>query len=673
MKALMKRSMALLLALILIVGFVPATIFTANAATVDYKYSGDYIYNWGTREVVATFLSPNAEAFYDENNVSYYELAALSGSATEASVPSSALYKELQSIMADAHATETSYDGTRDLFQYTDCENNGSPAEISAFYSGQAVGPAWDGGNTWNREHTWPNSKGDMAGNGENDIMMLRPASKSVNSSRGNEAYGEGTDYYDPNSVSGGEYDIRGDVARIVLYVYVRWGCTNTGSEYNTTDIFGTKGVIESKERLLEWMEEDPVDTWEMGRNDSVESITGTRNIFVDYPELAFELFEEAVPADMTTPSGMAKASAYNITAQSGNAAQGSVSVSGNVITATPNEGYEVSGYQVVSGTATVSQNGNTFTVYPTSDCTVQIDFAARTQLTVSFSGAAGIESKNVYKGETIELPNVTTAPDGYTFLGWMEAELTEDTTEKPTYYTGSYTPASSLTLYALYSYEGASDGTGSGDYVKVTEAPSDWSGEYLIVYEADSRIFNGSLDAFDVVNNYQEVTITNNTITSTEADPYKFTIAAMDGGYSIQGASGKYIGHGSNANGLTTSDSALKNTLSLDNEGNANIICAGGAYLRYNSASNQCRFRYYKSSSYTGQKAIALYRKEAAAGVLTYTGDPYHCAHANIAPIGEAVEATCTATGMTAGEKCTDCGKIITAQEVISKEPLNK
>ena len=65
---------------------------------------------------------------------------------------------------------------------------------------------------------------------------------------------------------------------------------------------------MESLEVLLEWMEADPVDTWELGRNDSVESITGTRNVFVDYPELAFILFGEEVPAGMQTPSGGAEA-----------------------------------------------------------------------------------------------------------------------------------------------------------------------------------------------------------------------------------------------------------------------------------------------------------------------------------------------------------------------------
>lgn len=169
---------------------------------------------------------------------------------------------------------------------------------ISSFYSGKQIGPSWDDGG-WNREHTWPNSKG-LGGKDENDIMMLRPTSTSENSSRGNTAYGKSSGYYDPNSESGGTYDLRGDVARIFLYVYVRWGNTNGNGEYAT---WGRDGVMESVTVLLEWMADDPVDTWELGRNDSVESITGTRNVFVDYPELAFLLFGEDIPEDMTTPS----------------------------------------------------------------------------------------------------------------------------------------------------------------------------------------------------------------------------------------------------------------------------------------------------------------------------------------------------------------------------------
>ena len=292
MNKFMKSGLALLLVLVLSVSLIPAVSFNASAATVDYVYSGDYIYNWGTRGEIATFLSPNAKEFYEDNNTSYSTLASYSGSSNVSSVPSSALYKELQSLMKGAHTYITSYNATKDLFQYTDCQDNGG--KISSFYSGKSIGPSWDG-SSWNREHTWPNSKG-LGGSDENDLMMLRPTSMSENSSRGNTAYGKSNGYYNPNSESNGTYDLRGDVARIFLYVYVRWG--------NTNNAWGSGGVMENKTVLLEWMEADPVDTWELGRNDSVESITGTRNVFVDYPELAFLLFDEDIPENMTTPSG---------------------------------------------------------------------------------------------------------------------------------------------------------------------------------------------------------------------------------------------------------------------------------------------------------------------------------------------------------------------------------
>ena len=44
--------------------------------------------------------------------------------------------------------------------------------------------------------------------------------------------------------------------------------------------------------------------------------------------------------------------------------------------------------------------------------------------------------------------------------------------------------------------------------YVKVTEAPEDWSGTYLIVNEDNNAAFDGSLTALDAVNDYKTVTI---------------------------------------------------------------------------------------------------------------------------------------------------------------------
>ncbi|MBR2985032.1 MAG: endonuclease [Clostridia bacterium] len=257
-----------------------------SADDVKYVTSGKYIANWGARGETATFLSKYAQAFYT-GNYTFANLSNASGGTSQSNASNSTLYKQLKELMTNKHTHQTSYGETRDQYKYTDCVGS-NYNKISSFYSGKELNGAWDSGSTWNREHTWPNSKG-LGGNDENDIMMLRPTWVSENSSRGNTAYGESGSYYDPGEST------RGDCARIVLYVYTRWG--------NTGRMWGTSGVMESMDVLLKWMEQDPVDTWEMGRNDAVQAITGTRNVFVDYPEYAFLLFGKSVPNNYPTPS----------------------------------------------------------------------------------------------------------------------------------------------------------------------------------------------------------------------------------------------------------------------------------------------------------------------------------------------------------------------------------
>lgn len=141
--------------------------------------------------------------------------------------------------------------------------------------------------------------------------------------------------------------------------------------------------------------------------------------------------------------------------------------------------------------------------------------------------------------------------------------------------------------------------------YEKVTTAPTDWSGDYLIVYETGSVAFDGSLEKLDATNNGKVVTITNNQIEATEeTDAISFVIDAVDGGYTIQSTSGKYIDGDSDKskNGLSENASTkFVNTISLNQ-----ITGSRGQTLKYNKASNQSRFRYYKS----GQEAIALYKR---------------------------------------------------------------
>jgi len=154
-----------------------------------------------------------------------------------------------------------------------------------------------------------------------------------------------------------------------------------------------------------------------------------------------------------------------------------------------------------------------------------------------------------------------------------------------------------------------AASGSNSHSYVKVTSTSAITDGDYLIVYETGSVAFDGGLSTFDATKNNISVTINSGTIEATDAvNAAKFTIASVTDGYSIKGASGKYIGITSYGNGLKTLESACTNSISIDNDGNAVITVetSGGTMtLRFNKASDQLRFRYFKS----GQQAIQLYK----------------------------------------------------------------
>ena len=159
----------------------------------------------------------------------------------------------------------------------------------------------------------------------------------------------------------------------------------------------------------------------------------------------------------------------------------------------------------------------------------------------------------------------------------------------------------------------------GQGAFVKVTSNDDLTNGTYLIVYEGDAThdavAFNGSLTTLDVAYNGIKVNIVDDKIECSAATAAaSFEIKPSNG--TIISTLDKYIGNNANSNGLSTNDNELTNTFNIPTENNTNnnvdIISSGGAYLRYNYASNQLRFRYYKSSSYSDQQAIALYKYDA-------------------------------------------------------------
>lgn len=153
----------------------------------------------------------------------------------------------------------------------------------------------------------------------------------------------------------------------------------------------------------------------------------------------------------------------------------------------------------------------------------------------------------------------------------------------------------------------GSGGNTGSGDYVKITTAPADWSGEYLLVYENNASsgyVWTG----VDAANCFQEATITEYSI---EDDGFvTIIIVPMSGGYSIQingGTNdGKYINGQSGSNTIKFGTTAALNTLEYVSDWVK--ITSNTSVMRYNTDGN--RFRYYKSGTYTQQQPVQLYKK---------------------------------------------------------------
>lgn len=209
-----------------------------------------------------------------------------------------------------------------------------------------------------------------------------------------------------------------------------------------------------------------------------------------------------------------------------------------------------------------------------------------------SVSKAEGIES-----GEKVTL---TVSPsEGY--VATVKVDGVE-TTER------EFTITKDITISVEFVEEEVEEPTpdpeepGTKQYVKVTSAPADWSGEYLIVYENGNNayVFNG----VDAANGYVSATINNGVIAySEELAAVQVTIGS-DNSLKING---KYMSGTSGSNKLNFGASASTNEIVLESTGVK--ITSNTSVLRFNSASDQMRFRYFKSTTYSSQKAIQLYK----------------------------------------------------------------
>lgn len=314
----------------------------------------------------AYVLYRTKQSAYYTTGYHYVDLIGLTGSS---------LFDKLNDLMGstnDILQSQYNYGALRYAYVNVDKDLNTS-GQIISYYNGQSLSGTWDGAVTWNREHTWPQSKfkGSYSSGTSipigYDMQSVRPASTSVNSDRGNTAYGETSSYYDPNeitisntnyqAISKGSY--RGDCARVILYDYINYG--KNGGFYNAlydsncnTDLLvqvgsNSNSVFQSLAILLKWHMEDPPSLTEMVRNDGGEVYQGNRNPFIDYPELAINLLRDQ--------SGV---TVYGVTTNT------TATISPNYIYTTPTGFVTYLTYADGSHPASVTVTGGTYVYEPT-------------------------------------------------------------------------------------------------------------------------------------------------------------------------------------------------------------------------------------------------------------------------------------------------------------------
>jgi|GEM_PF-6932037 len=230
---------------------------------------------------------------------------------------------ELRSIISDM--TPVTYGNARWILEKADRDYRHDYQYARGIYNGVLLDPFWNPNNNragyWQREHVWPQSKlgatsNNNSANIASDLHNLR-AIDSINQVRGNRyftnsnnnsltAHNVGAQAFYPGD------EFKGDVARILLYMIVRWpqlSLSNLESEILDNSLL-TMGHLDT---LLLWHRQDPPDRFEGERNEFIYSHTGpqtefshpqetsitnirpqgNRNPFIDRPELVHLIWED--------------------------------------------------------------------------------------------------------------------------------------------------------------------------------------------------------------------------------------------------------------------------------------------------------------------------------------------------------------------------------------------
>lgn len=209
------------------------------------------------------------------------------------------LTTKLRSILGSNNLLPSSvtYGNSRYALADTDVDPNNSN-NLILVYRQTSVPKTWDAGATWNREHVFPQSKlGVETSNTSRhegaDYHNLKPANPSENSSRNNKYFDITTtsSSYAPPDV------VKGDIARILFYMVTMYPHL---SLVNLTSGAPSVHQMAQFSILMQWHQDDPVDAFELNRNNVIFQYQGNRNPYIDHPELTCRIFKTQLPPTST-------------------------------------------------------------------------------------------------------------------------------------------------------------------------------------------------------------------------------------------------------------------------------------------------------------------------------------------------------------------------------------
>lgn len=339
----------------------------------------------------------------------------------------SALSAQLHDLIVSTHNSYSSYDDCKNksILRKTDC-GKASDA-VMEFYTQEDI-VTFTGGSggsgTWNREHVWAQSLSKTTSGNQlwgtsgagSDLHHIRPAEKTINGNRGNQKYGYAGSKSPMYAInlpgkgdvlggysSGGTFEpldnVKGDVARIIMYVFTHYSTLAGGSvscqTYGAlpiTNIVSESSADRAWQLLLKWNKLDPVDEIETLRNDEVYKIQGNRNPFIDNPRYADAIWgnepigETELKSISVSPSSLSLAAGETaLLTVSANPSDASNSVTWS--TSNPN-------VATISGGVVTAVGAGTATITAVS----VKDSSKTATATVTVKSAVGLEIGGTYK-----------------------------------------------------------------------------------------------------------------------------------------------------------------------------------------------------------------------------------------------------------------------------------